>query len=179
MKVPLRFGPRQRWLSSTLADHMGCAFQCAQLQNDRHVLLLSRRFKSHSTQQRRIRRRYHRRCKRHTLIQPTITNRASRTSPQTGPTLGASSFRIRRSTRTSEMLLLLDRLIWSARYLPSIKYSLPITTLSPSQAKTIQNRPIRAIHGSLGVNRTFPRDVAHEMPPTVHPPTADSDSTTY
>jgi hypothetical protein len=56
------------------------------------------------------------------------------------------------------------QLLWSSRYLSSIKYSLPITTLSSSQANTIQNRPIRAILGSLGVNRMFPRDVAHGPP---------------
>jgi hypothetical protein len=67
-------------------------------------------FKSPTTQQRRIRRRYHRRCQRHTLIYTPITNRPSRTSSQTSPTLGSSSLRIRWSTWTSEMLLLPDRL---------------------------------------------------------------------
>ena len=56
------------------------------------------------------------------------------------------------------------QLLWSSRYLSSLKYSLPITTLSPAQVHTIQNRPIRAILGSLGVNRMFPRDVAHGPP---------------
>jgi hypothetical protein len=40
----------------------------------------------------------------------------------------------------------------------------PTTTLSPAQVHTIQNRPIKAILGSLGVNRMLPRDVAHGPP---------------
>jgi hypothetical protein len=56
------------------------------------------------------------------------------------------------------------RLLWTSRYQPSLKYSLPITTLSSKQVHTIQNRPIKAILGSLGVNRMFPREVAHGPP---------------
>jgi exonuclease III len=56
------------------------------------------------------------------------------------------------------------KLLWTTRYLPSLGYSLPITTLSPTQVHSIQNRPTRAILGSLGVNRMFPRDVAHGPP---------------
>jgi hypothetical protein len=56
------------------------------------------------------------------------------------------------------------RLLCTTRYLPSLKYSLPTTTLSPAQVHAIQNRPINAILGSLGVNRMFPRDVAHGPP---------------
>jgi hypothetical protein len=52
-------------------------------------------------------------------------------------------------------------LLYTSRYQPSLAYSLPITTLSAAQVKSIQTRPIKAILGSLGVNRMFPRDVAH------------------
>jgi hypothetical protein len=53
------------------------------------------------------------------------------------------------------------QLLYTTRYESSLKYSLPVITLSPAQASSIQNKPIRAIIGSLGVNRMFPRDVAH------------------
>ena len=56
------------------------------------------------------------------------------------------------------------KLLMTSRYEPSLKYSLPITTLSSTQVNTIQKRPIKAILGSLGVNRMFPRDVAHGPP---------------
>ena len=56
------------------------------------------------------------------------------------------------------------QLLWTSRYQPMINYSLPITALSLAQANTIQNRPIRAIIGSLGINRMFPRPVAYGPP---------------
>jgi hypothetical protein len=44
------------------------------------------------------------------------------------------------------------QLLYTTRYEPSLKYSSPLY---------LQLKPIRAIMGSLGVNRMFPRDVAH------------------
>jgi hypothetical protein len=41
------------------------------------------------------------------------------------------------------------KLLCTSRNESSLKYSLPITTLSSAQANSIQNKPIRAILGSL------------------------------
>jgi len=56
------------------------------------------------------------------------------------------------------------KLLYSSRYLPSTKYSLPITTLSRKQVDQIQARATKAILSSLGINRMFPRAVAFGPP---------------
>jgi hypothetical protein len=56
------------------------------------------------------------------------------------------------------------KLLYSSRYLPSMKYSLPLTTLSRKQVDQIQPRPTKAILSSLGINRMFQRAVAFGPP---------------